>query len=135
MTPIVELIRHEENFKYGTFGILKIQKQVFCVTLEPPDIENTKNVSSIPAQQYLCKKTQSPKYGLTYMVTDVPGRSYILFHSGNTVKHTKGCIILAQHFSKLRGDREVLNSGITFERFMRLMSNHDRFHLTIKEDY
>jgi len=132
--PIVELIRLEENFKYGTFGILKIQKKVFCVTLEPPDIENNRNVSSIPAQQYICKRMSS-SYGETFKVMDVPNRTQVLLHPGNTKFHTQGCILLAQYFGKLKGNRAVLNSGKTFKDFMTSLVGYDEIHLTIKEDY
>ena len=132
--PIVELIRLEENSKDGTFGVLKINKQVFCVTLELPDRLNRKNRSSIPAQQYICIRRMS-KYGSTFEVADVPGRSAILFHPGNVVEETKGCILLAQHFGKLREKRAILNSGNTFRQFMGRMANDDRFHLTIREIY
>jgi len=132
---IVELIRLEENFLYGTFGTLKINKKVFCVTLEPPDIENAKNVSSIPAQQYKCLRTNSPKYGVTFKVINVPYRDNVLFHGGNLKEHTKGCILLGQYWSKLQGDRAVLNSGNTFKKFLTELKGTNEFHLTIKEEY
>lgn len=133
--PIVRLIRLEENEEHGTFGILSINAQVFCVTLEPSDRENTPNTSSIPAQQYICHRHNSPKYGETFKVMGVPGRSNVLLHAGNIAKHTKGCILLAQYFGKLKGGRAVLNSGKTFKEFMHLMKDQDSFHLTIKESY
>jgi hypothetical protein len=133
MRSIVELIRLEEDFLHGTFGVLKIDKEVFCVTLEPPDKENVQNVSSIPAQQYECHRYDSPKYGETFKVMHVPGRDHVLFHGGNIVSHTKGCILLAQYFGKLKGNRAVLNSGATFKNFMRVMENQNQFHLTVKE--
>jgi len=132
---IVELIRLEENKRFGTFGVLRVNKRVFCVTLEPPDLLNEKNESSIPAQQYLCRRYSSEKHPDTYEVTDVPGRDYVLFHSGNTVDHTAGCILLGQHFGKLREKRGVLNSGQTFHNFMGLMGAANTFHLTIFERY
>jgi len=132
---IVEIIRLEENFSYGTFGVLRINKEVFCVTLEPPDMLNLKNQSCIPAQQYIARKTFSPTYGKTFGVTNVPGRSHILFHPGNVEKDTQGCILLGEHFGKLRKDRAILNSGKTFERFMRILGVDDEFHLTILERY
>ena len=131
---ILELIRLEES-KYGTFGILKINKGVFCCTLEPPDNENIVNISSIPAQQYICERIHSNKYGDTFQVMDVPERTSVLFHAGNVVEHTKGCIILGQYFGKLRGDDAVLNSGATFKKFMELISGQTKIHLTIKEEY
>ena len=135
MYPVVELIRLEENEKYGTFGILRIQKQVFCVTLEPADLLNAPNRSSIPAQQYFCKRHISQRFGETFQVLNVPGRTNVLFHAGNVIGDTAGCILLAEHFGKLRGDRAVLNSGKTFRSFMERMKDHNSFHLTIYEMY
>lgn len=133
MNPVIELIRLEENFEYGTFGVLKINKAVFCVTLEPPDLENARNRSSIPAQQYALERILSPKYGETFHLCDVPGRDHVLLHAGNRVLDTEGCVVLAQHYGKLMGDRAVLNSGATFRKFMRRMAGHDAAHLTIYE--
>ena len=135
MKPIIEIIRLEENFRYGTFGALKTNKEVFGVTLEPPDLENKPHVSSIPAQQYLCKRIMSPKYGECFEIQNVPGRSHVLFHPGNIVEHTEGCIIIAEHFGKLQENRAVLNSGKTYKEFMARLEDYDEFHLTINEVY
>lgn len=131
---IVEIIRIEEAAA-GTLGVMRIDKQAFCVTLEPPDRLNETSRSSIPAQQYICRRTVSPKYGHVFEVKDVPGRTHVLFHAGNVVDHTEGCILLAQHYGKLRGDRAVLNSGATLTEFMELMKDEHEFHLTIREEY
>ena len=135
MRPVVELIRLESNRNYGTFGVLKIVKQAFCVTLEPPALDNRVNVSAIPAGQYDCLRLNSATWGETFKVLDVPGRSHILFHPGNTIHDTRGCILLAEHFSKLRGDRAVLNSGRTFASFMGIFKDVGLFSLTIREVY
>lgn len=135
MKLILELIRLEEDERFGTFGVLKVQKEVFCVTLEPSDKLNAPNVSSIPPQQYTLKRVVSPKFGDTFEVTNVPGRSAVLIHAGNVVGHTQGCIILGQHFGKMKEDRAVLNSGATFEAFMGIMAGQESAHLTIKEVY
>jgi len=135
MKPILELIRLEEDARSGTFGVLRIQKELFCVTLEPPDLLNLKERSSIPAQQYDCRRYLSPRFGETFIVMDVPERTDVLFHPGNAVADTQGCILLAQHVGKLKGDRAVLNSGETFKAFMTLMEGHNAIHLTIKEVY
>jgi len=134
LIPTVRLNRLEESSQ-GTFGVLTICNQVFCVTLEPADMLNEQNISSIPAQQYQCLKTRSPRYGETFEVIDVYNRSHVLFHAGNTAKDTKGCIILAQHFGKLGEGRAVLNSGATFKEFMEIMKDVSMFQLTIKECY
>ena len=132
---IVELLRREENFKYGTFGVLSIDKQVFCVTLERPDILNKPFESSIPAQQYMCERYSSARYPNTFQIMNVPERDKVLFHSANLMVQLAGCIAVAQYFDKLKGDRAVLNSGNTFKKFMQIMENEDKFHLTITEYY
>lgn len=134
LIPTVRLIRLEES-KQGTFGVLIICNQVFCVSLEPPDKINQREISSIPAQQYQCMKIRSPQFGETFEIVDVPNRSHVLFHAGNVVKQSEGCVILAQYFGKLYGDRAVRNSGKTFKKFMEIMKDTDVFHLTIKEVY
>ena len=134
LIPTVRLIRLEESSQ-GTFGGLLICSQVFCVTLEPSDRLNERNISSIPAQQYQCMKIRSPQFGETFEIVDVPGRSHALFHAGNLSRHTQGCVILAQYFGKLQGDRAVLNSGKTFRKFMEIMKDVNKFLLTIIECY
>jgi len=134
MIPILEVVRLEASPK-GTFGVLKVNKEIFCMTLEPPDRENAPQIASIPAQQYLCKPHQSQRFGWTYQVMDVPGRSAILFHAGNVVADTSGCLLLGQYKDKLAGDRAVLNSGATFRAFMARMAGSPILHLTISECY
>lgn len=134
MKPIVELIRLETG-NQGTFGVLRINKEVFCVTLEPPDRANAKSVSCIPAQQYECGRVNSPSKGLVFEVKNVPNRSHILFHSGNTVDHTEGCIILGSSVGMIGKKRGVNLSKLTVAAFMETMKGHDSFHLTITEAY
>ena len=133
LMPILELIRLEEHVLDGTFGILKINKQVFCATLEPADLENITDRSSIPAQQYACVRRSTPTWPNTVEVMAVPGRSHILFHAGNLIGDTAGCILLGEYFGKLRGDRAILNSGKTFTAFMLLLDDYNEVHLTIRE--
>ena len=133
MKPSLELIRLEERHRYGTFGMLKINKELLCVTLEPPDRLNHAGKSSIPAQQYSCYPFQSSKFGSTWRVADVPGREGILFHPGNTVCDTSGCILLAEHFGKVYGDRAILNSGKTFKMFLAILQPYGMASLTVKE--
>ena len=135
LVPSLELIRLEEDEEFGTFGVLRINKILFCATLEPPDRENIPNRSSIPAQQYSCSPFNSPKFGYTYKVDKVPGRSYVLFHAGNLVEDTQGCILLGQYWGKLGGDRAVKNSGATFKSFMNIMKGQKLIKLSVTEVY
>ena len=131
---IVELVRLEES-EQGTFGVLKVNKRVVCLTLEPKDMENQQDISSIPAQQYICKKVDSPGFGRVFKVTNVPGRSNVLFHIGNTDKNTAGCILLGSTYGDLNGKRAVLGSGTAFKRFYKKLAGAEKFHLTIQEHF
>ena len=131
---IVEIIRLEESAD-GNIGVLKIDKIVFCWTLELPYRMNKQNISCIPTKQYSCRRTISSKFGNTFQVLDVPDRSNILFHPGNTEKNSKGCILLGKSIGSLIGKRAVLDSHITFEKFMLSMKNTNDFNLTIKNYY
>jgi len=130
---ILELVRLETS-EEGTFGILKINKKIFCCCLEPPDRENRSSVSNIPAQQYKVAPYSSVKYPDVYQVLNVPDRSSILFHSGNTVDDTAGCILLGETLGKLQGHRAALNSGLTFDKFRNILRKRGG-HLTISEVY
>lgn len=131
---VVEILRVEES-EEGTIGVMRIEKVMFCVTMERPDFLNAPNVSSIPTGQYICKRYGSQKYPNTFEVTGVPERFVILLHAGNTIEDTEGCIIVAEKQGKLRGNRAILNSGKTFTNFMGLMHGEKEFHLTITEHY
>jgi hypothetical protein len=132
---IAEIIRLEENYTHGVFGVMRINKRVFCFTLEPDDRWNQPNISCIPPQQYLCKRTLSPRFADTFEVLNVPGRSHILFHPGNTKADTSGCILLGRSLGRLKDLRGVMHSAKTFTEFMEIMESIDYFHLTIKEEY
>lgn len=132
--PSVRIYRVEESFR-GTFGVVTICDKAFAVTLERPDAMNRVNVSNIPDSQYLCERVISPQFGETFEIMNVPERTHVLWHKGNFVEGSRGCVIIAQHFGKLYGDRAVLNSGKTFKKFMAGFKGIDQFSLTIKEVY
>ena len=135
MVPTIKIVRLENSFEGGAIGALLICNKAFCVTLEPADQDNAPNHSCIPASQYLCQRWESRRFGETFKVLNVPKRTDILFHRGNTDDDTTGCIILGITWGNLSGDRAVLNSGKSFESFMDALKDHDEFILTIREVY
>lgn len=132
MTDRVDLIRIEQG-EDGTFGVLRLNGRAWCVTLEPPEHDNAKNISRIPRGEYVCRRVRSPRFGVVFEVTDVPGRTHILLHPGNMVSDTQGCVLLGRNFGKLQGGRAVLNSGSTFASFMEAMDGVDEFRFTIED--
>jgi len=132
MVDKVEMVRLEKSDD-GTFGVLRLNGMVFCVTLELPGRDNQTNISCIPAGEYMCRRVESPGFGSTFEVGEVPGRSNILFHAGNVVGDTKGCVLLGRYFGFLGEDRGVLQSGSTFRDFLERCSDVENFQFVIKE--
>ena len=86
----------------GYLSVFDSEKKVFeCRTLELPARNNSRNISSIPAGEYLAKKVQSPTYGHVFEVLNVPGRSHILIHAGNFYSDTQGCILVGNAFREI----------------------------------
>jgi hypothetical protein len=117
----------------GTFGVLLDEEVPFCLTVERPWLNNEVGKSCIPADIYICRRVLSPNFGWTFLVTNVRGRSEILFHKGNIMDDSHGCIILGEQYEPLGGRSAVLASGKAFDEFMSRLKGLDEFRLTITE--
>ena len=111
------LIRQKSD-KYTTGNLIVYDgyKPVFsCVTLELPYLDNQRRVSAIPDGKYYVVPRTSPRFGQHFHVTDVQGRDLILFHAGNWLKDTQGCILVGGRYGDLNKDGipEILNSRAT----------------------
>jgi hypothetical protein len=123
---------------HGTFGTIGS-----LYTCEEENQGNRRNVSAIPAGTYTCRRTIYHRYGYeTFEVCDVPNRSRILFHSGNTEEDTEGCILVGLKLDVLpvvdedTGARTrklaVLQSRAAFAQFMSRLEGEDEFTLEVK---
>ena len=75
-----------------TIGNIYRGKELICCTIERPWLGNKPYVSCIPAGTYTIRPAKSPKFGDTYQVCDVVGRTHILFHKANKASELHGCI-------------------------------------------
>lgn len=111
-----------------TLGVLLADSKPILLTLEPPNLDNIPKRSCIPLGVYSCERVfnRTTSGGLkierTIEVKNVPGRSGILFHIGNTVKDTEGCILLGQRFSYDFMERAILDSKKAFIVFESLLN-------------
>lgn len=112
---------------YGTFGILIHEGEPFAVTLEPEWQNNIRNVSCIPSGTYLCKSINSHRFGQTFEVQDVPGRSHILFHKGNNKNDSLGCILVGEQIE----DGRLVSSGKGFREFTGKLVSERKFQIEI----
>lgn len=116
----------------GTFGVL-IDEVPFALTCERKWVDNKPDISCIPIGTYFCKRVNSPRFGNTFEVMYVNGRTSILFHSGNTEDDSKGCILIGEEFGMVNGKTAVLSSKRGFAEFLERLKDLNEFALMIKE--
>lgn len=117
----------------GTFGVLLIDGRPFAVSLERPWRNNRCGESCIPEGEYTCARVNSTKFGLTWMVKDVPGRGEILFHAGNTFKDSHGCILVAEKFATWSdGTTSIADSRLGMAELMSLTRDVVSFNLIVR---
>ena len=115
----------------GTFGMMLDGVVPFCLTLELPWLNNEVDKSCIPDKDYICQRVNSPKFGNTFEICDVPNRTHILFHKANIISDLLGCIGLGEEFGILNGKTAILASGRAFAEFMERTKGIDEFKLSI----
>lgn len=133
MLKDLKIKRFTEDPKAPTLGVLMIVGVPRFITMEPP---REGEIVCIPKGEYSCIKTfgRITSGGLrieeTLEVANVPERSGILFHVGNEIKDTHGCILIGDGFSS---ENFILNSRKSFFRFIESLENEAKFSLTISE--
>jgi len=101
-------------------GVLRLYddagEQVWwCCTLERPWVGNETSRSCIPPgpdsgpAEYRVVHRDPPEWSAFqyphFKVEDVPGRTAILFHRGNFVSDSEGCVLVGGAFTDIDGDR------------------------------
>lgn len=132
--PLVLRLRRVDVMPFGTYGVLSGPDGPLVVTLERPWEDNAVGKSSIPVGTYPCKRVQSPKFGDTFEVTKVAGRSAILFHAGNSIDDSRGCILVGTTFDPVGGTNAkigVTGSKIAFDEFKDYLRDRDEFTLIV----
>ena len=87
------LVLHRSYFPEGAQGILLLNGQFICYTIELPWIQNERNISCVPEGLYNLQQRYSQKFLRHIHLQNVPGRSLILIHPANDAKkELQGCI-------------------------------------------
>ena len=125
-----------ERFAYlpeATLGKLTIDDNVFWIA-ERPWRGNKKEISCIPSGTYTCKRYVSKRFGETFEVTEVPNRTYILFHVGNfPEKDSHGCLLVGS--SLMANTPAVASSKNAMAKFREILKDVESFELHINETY
>jgi len=110
----------------GTFGILTMDGEPLCVTCEDPWNDNKTNISCIPDGEYNCSKFSGTKFKDVWEIKNVPGRSAILIHAGNTIEDTHGCVLVGRSFN----GRAITESQAALAMLRKKLP--DNFTLTVR---
>jgi hypothetical protein len=114
----------------GTFGLMTMDNTPLCVTCEDLWNGNKNNISCIPEGTYHVTKRISEKYKHHWHVQNVPNRSLILIHNGNTIADTQGCILVGETLATSPlGKQTITNSIRTMNRLREVLP--DAFTLII----
>jgi len=131
----LRLTRITSSSEYGTFGALTIDNVPQCVTLEPYWRNNEYENSCVPTGIYNLEWFDSPKYGMTLQLIDVQGRTFILFHWGNRVKNTEGCILVGEKYGQISCQQAILYSLRAFKSLLFKLQDETKMTLIISEAF
>ena len=131
----LNIFRTEEN-DTQTMGVIIVKNEngswwlpeIFC-TLELPWRDNRRNISRIPAGEYEAIKYYSPKFKRTMiLLLDVPERTGIEIHPGNTIDDTTGCIVVGSAWGDINndGNPDVTRSKQAMDRLLYLLPEEFR---------
>lgn len=109
-----------------------------CVTLELPWKDNKNSISCIPAGSYKARfryAHESPSRSYDHIhIKNVPGRTWILIHTGNYNWHVKGCVLVGSAHRDINKDGllDVINSKVTMNRLMHEIPTHEEIEVTVR---
>lgn len=113
-----------ERFAYspmGTFGRI-IMEGFECYTVERPWAGNRPRESCIPEGTYRLAPCVFERGGYaSFEILDVPDRSLIKIHVGNTKDDVLGCVALGRSLGLVGGMWAVTHSRAAFSDWMRIM--------------
>src|SRR5690242_21908549 len=116
-------LQRSSNTGTLALGVLRDDDaRAFWVTLE---------TDPIPAGTYVMRYGPHPIHGECWEICDVPGRTGILFHRGNTTVDSKGCVLIADSFAyNIPG---LANSRPGYARFLAYLGKLKETHLVVAD--
>jgi hypothetical protein len=112
---------------YGVFGQLWLPDGSMLHTLERLWKDNQRDVSCILPEpggkvSYRVERDQTGRHRY-YRILNIPGRSNIELHTGNLMKHSRGCPLLGRGLTMLEGQWAVKGSRLACQRLVEVMGD------------
>lgn len=118
----------------GTFGQIVID-QTKLFTVERPRGSNRPSLDCIPEGLYPLRLGTYNKGGYpAYELLEVPGRSLIKIHIGNTSRDVKGCISPGLALGFVGGQWAVTSSATAYNAFMEAMGGVSESTILIRSE-
>lgn len=115
------ILQRGPSGQFGTFGLLYHGQIPLCNTLEDPPNNNQVGISCIPRGLYECLPHNGVKFKNVWMLQNVPGRSAILIHAGNTIDATSGCILVGMGLGRISGQPGIINSQTALNMLRKIL--------------
>jgi hypothetical protein len=112
--PVRIKIQRQHSGKDCISGQLSLEGDIVAYTLERPWEGNIPLISSIPAGRYSAFVRTETKDRWRIELTDVPNRSNIQLHIGNTLADGVGCIMIG---SNLQKECTLVEGKAAFDKF------------------
>lgn len=93
-------------------------------------------IPKLPPGEFVCRRgmhqlAHMSKPFQTFEITEVPGHSDILFHTGNFNSDSEGCVLLGKRIYADSGPPMLVDSVLAFVAFMEMQRAVDTFKLTV----
>lgn len=136
MRLFLERYQYDDKQTLGKLYLLDYKDNIIADwhSLELPNKNNQRRVSCIPEGVYKARKHNSPKFGKSLWLQDVPNRSEILIHKGNYHSDILGCILIGSDLADINKDGylDVTNSTNSIKELMSLIEDIDGLMIDIK---
>lgn len=134
-----------ERFAYTPFGVFSNVIVVptpgggpsfSCFGIEDEEKNNAPGDSCIPRGTY---DLQLGRYNAgdypAYEVLNVPGRSLIKIHKGNTEDDVRGCLVVGSGLGFIKAKWAVTDSATAFTKLMGALQNQPTAQLIVQDIY
>lgn len=133
-------LHRQEYGDQGTRGRIVLPTDHAWWTIELPWRGNAVGESCIPEGVYPMRKRRSGvverstggEYLFGWEVCDVPGRTYIMIHPGNTIRDLEGCIAPGLGRGTLYNLPAVTNSQLAFDELMRSLEDRSEWTIDVR---